>query len=486
MESLGGDPVGKLAQVYEVARNALEYRAEHLVRRAAIERILKRHMLFETDAERLTEKLLQELKWAKYVGGSEKEAGIIGEITTTLAGYLKALKSVRVERDWLVGVASAEVEEKLNPNTDYHVFTGFAYAVLKKQVVLAEGKNADLLLFVAVDKTYSQSDDQQIAYHLLKSIRKEMAKHDKEFSDDSAIEEAYKYFKTANSEPALNTISVFVRKQMGPLVLIRDMYFAAPEKFAQVMAEESEFKNEARQVLSAQLKLLQSRMNTASKRSLIYVFSTKMLFGLLLEIPVERWLRGQVEYLALAVNTLFPVFAMWLLTANIRLPDQQAQDKIVSTAWRIVDTDLETLEKFKPRGTTPPSIKETIFYGIYFALFMMIFAFIFWVLNKLGFSVIGMTIFIFFLSVVSFFAFRIRQTALSYSYKPSARWTSTVSEMLLLPIVVVGGYLSRGVSKLNFLVFVFDFVLEAPFKVILRVMDSWFQFLSAKKDEVVG
>ena len=34
-----------LARVYERARNALEYRADHLVRRAAIERIIKRRII---------------------------------------------------------------------------------------------------------------------------------------------------------------------------------------------------------------------------------------------------------------------------------------------------------------------------------------------------------------------------------------------------------------------------------------------------------
>ena len=41
--------VSALASLYEKARNAVEFRAEHLVRRAAIERILKRRiMLGET------------------------------------------------------------------------------------------------------------------------------------------------------------------------------------------------------------------------------------------------------------------------------------------------------------------------------------------------------------------------------------------------------------------------------------------------------
>ena len=56
----------------------------------------------------------------------------------------------------------------------------------------------------------------------------------------------------------------------------------------------------------------------------------------------------------------------------------------------------------------------------------------------------------------------------------------------MLPIVVVGGYLSRGISYLNVIAFVFDFILEAPIKILLRFLDHWAQFLSLKRDEVVG
>jgi hypothetical protein len=55
--------------------------------------------------------------------------------------------------------------------------------------------------------------------------------------------------------------------------------------------------------------------------------------------------------------------------------------------------------------------------------------------------------------------------------------------MVSLPILTIGSYLSQGLSKLNFLGFVFDFILEAPFKLILGFVDDWVQFLSVKKEE---
>jgi len=132
-----------------------------------------------------------------------------------------------------------------------------------------------------------------------------------------------------------------------------------------------------------------------------------------------------------------------------------------------------------------------------------VFAGIIVTLVRSGFSLVSSVIFLFFVTVVSFFAYRIRQTAKIYTVKSGRGLGSSLGDMLMLPIVTVGSWLSRGVAKLNFLVFVFDFVLEAPFKMIflvfvfdfvleapfkmiLRVMDNWFDFLSRKRDEVVG
>jgi len=82
-----GGPIDHIARVYEVARNALEYRAEHLVRRAAIERILKRQLVFESDTRRLSESLLLELKWAKYVTWESSRPAVVEEIKKIFDKY---------------------------------------------------------------------------------------------------------------------------------------------------------------------------------------------------------------------------------------------------------------------------------------------------------------------------------------------------------------------------------------------------------------
>ncbi len=66
--------VSILARIYEKARNAVEFRAEHLVRRAAIERILKRRIMLNGSSESIAENLVLELLWAKYL-----DSGLIGD-----------------------------------------------------------------------------------------------------------------------------------------------------------------------------------------------------------------------------------------------------------------------------------------------------------------------------------------------------------------------------------------------------------------------
>ena len=477
----GSNPVGRIARVYEIARNALEFRADHLVRRAAIERILRRQVMFEKDPERLTAALLQELNWARYVGETEVVAKTRKEIELVMAKFLLYGREAKVDREWLLGLISAEIEEQLNPNSDYHKFTYFAFHVFKSRVKLTGVENLDLVLWVAIDRVFSQADEPQVAYHLEKLMGSEL-------TGTALVEQASKLYLQATKSPVLNKISVFVRKQMGPLVLLRDVYFVSPKDFSKLFEDKNLFESKTKEVLKDQLSLIKGRMNRATVRSLIYVFLTKMVLGILVEVPLEIFFRGGFSKLTLGINLLFPVVVMWLLTANIKLPKKDDQDRIVArTTEMIWDFDKTPSEQEILLRISKPSLPMSIlFYVFYGLLFVTIFAGITLTLRAVGFGLVSWIIFNFFLCVVSFFTYRIRQSAQMYAYRPRVRERSTWGEMLMLPIVVVGGWVSVGVSRLNFLVFVFDFILEAPFKLILRFLDEWSQFLSLKRDEVVG
>ena len=456
-----------LARVYEKARNALEYRADHLVRRAAIERILKRRIILDKNPKSVTSHLLTELKWARYLAFTEVDQNLFSNLEKILQKYIgKTYDSI--PEVWISKIASAEIEDVLNLNTDYHDFTLLTFQVIKQKVKIKD-ENIELLIYYAVDKVYGQSDEEQIAYHILK------------------LGADWNLFNLAKNHKDTSRIIKFVRRQMPPLILLRDMYFYSPSEFKKTISDEAKFKKSAGEVLENQLNQMSGRIQTASIRSIIYVFLTKMVIAMGLEIPFEILVYGSLSKIPLIINIVFPPVLMWTTTLQNHLPDDSEKENLIKRTYFIFnnfdklkdETDILT-DKIEEKTSTIYNIFSTI----YIIIFLGIFGLIYFVLGKVGFSFASKLVFIFFLTIIAFFAYRISQIAKVYSWKSGAE-RSSFGDIVSVPILSIGSRLSRGISKLNFLAFAFDFILEAPFKIILGFLDSWVQFLSLKKEEEI-
>ncbi len=470
--------VETLAKAYETARNALEYRAENLVRRAAIERILKRLMLLYRDPREVAENLLTELKWARYLDRSQSDPSKKLKLSTILNKYI-SYRGV-IPGDWIVKIASAEIEELFSLNKDYTQFTFFTFQAIKQKVHIND-PNLDLLLYFAVDKIYAGSDPEQIAYHIISLAGPVI--------DNAKIEEGWQLFNLARESKTVLRLNKFVRRQMPPLVLLRDIYFYSPSDFKNLLNDREKFISQASTVLDNQLELMSGKISTAGIRSIIYVFLTKMVLAFGVEAPLETLIYGQISVLALSINLIFPPLLMWAVTSQIRVPSPKDREALVQRTWYV----LEDFDKLSSEEDTlgekesenRDNLTYIVFSVIYAAVFAGIFILIYYLLGLIGFKFFNKVIFVFFLTIIAFFAYRISQIAKVYLWKSQGRENSSLTDMILLPILTIGSFLSQGLTRLNFLGFVFDFILEAPFKIILGFVDDWVQFLSVKKEQQV-
>jgi len=471
--------VETLARVYEKARNALEYRADNLVRRAAIERILKRRMLLSKDPKSLADNLLTELKWAKYLSLEEIKNVDKTDLERVLSKYISFLHS-EVPWEWVIKIASAEIEELINLNTDYRQFTFFAFQTIKQKVRLAD-QNLDLLVYFAVDKVYADCDDEQIAYHLLKLAGEPVTQE--------IFNETWKLFTLAKTHKDLPRIIKFVRRQMPPLILLRDIYFYEPDAFRECLSTPEKFKKKAEEVLTIQLQQMSKKISTAGARSVFYVFLTKMILAVGVEVPFEVFFFGHLNKLPLILNLIFPPFLMWMTTMQIHLPNKKERASLIERTWYILQNfdQLKEEEDVLREAETEKShsLAYKVFSILYAMIFIGVFAAIFMILGKIGYTFSSEIVFIFFLSVIAFFAYRISQIAKIYLWRGVGKENSSLFSMISLPILTIGSRLSVGLSKLNFLAFAFDFILEAPFKLILGFVDDWVSFLSVKKEEQI-
>lgn len=469
--------VETLARVYERARNALEYRADNLVRRAAIERILKRIIMLNKNPDVVTNELLTELTWAKYLSHEELKSVNKNTLTQTVNKYIGYLGHT-VPHDWVIKIASSEIEELFNLNPDYKQFTFFAFQIIKQKINMTD-ENLELIIYYAIDKVYAGSDDEQIAYHILKLAGENVTQE--------KLDEAWKLFNIAKNHKLLSKITKFVRRQMPPLVLLRDIYFYSPSEFKQIVDNHDKFFKISAEALGIQLEQMSGRISTAGVRSIIYVFLTKMILAFGVEVPFEIFFYGHIGVLPLVLNLIFPPVLMWLTTMQIHIPSKKERAALIDRTWFILQNfDLLKEEE----GNLTDNVTEkghgvgyNIFLSLYWIFFAGVFISIFLTLGEIGYTFFSKVIFIFFLTIIAFFAYRITQVAKIYSWRGTKAERSTLMDMISLPILAIGSRLSRGLAKLNFLAFAFDFILEAPFKIILGFVDDWVQFLSIRKDE---
>ena len=122
---------------------------------------------------------------------------------------------------------------------------------------------------------------------------------------------------------------------------------------------------------------------------------------------------------------------------------------------------------------------------LYGFIFLLSFGVVILILNRLNFNIMSIALFTFFLTLVTYFGLRIRFTAKNWAVTSDRERTIYfLGNILIMPIVEVGRWLSHKFDSVNVLVFIMDFIIETPFKVLLNVFDSFLSFLKDKREEM--
>ena len=115
----------------------------------------------------------------------------------------------------------------------------------------------------------------------------------------------------------------------------------------------------------------------------------------------------------------------------------------------------------------------------------MTFFLIYQILTFLNFNLVSQAIFVFFISVVSFFSYRVREVANEYRLIEKTSIIGPIVDFFFMPILYLGKFLSTEVARFNFFILLFDFIIEAPYKLIIQIIEEWIAFVKQRKEEIV-
>jgi hypothetical protein len=216
-----------------------------------------------------------------------------------------------------------------------------------------------------------------------------------------------------------------------------------------------------------------------------FIAITKILIGVAVEIPYDLIRHGEIVWRPLVLNIMFPPLYMATLGLGIRPPSRKNIDMIEDAVENILyETKKPPIRYRLKRRVSSPAL-NSLFNFLYTITFVLWMALLAWILNKLGFNIVSGVIFFLFLSTVSFFGFRLTQTAREYEMIEARRGTlGLIADFFYTPFIRIGHWLSDSYSRLNVVTRVLDIMIEMPLKTVLRFMQQWVGFLRDKQEEM--
>lgn len=495
--------VSLAAFVYEKMRNAIEYREDHLIRRASIERILKRRLILNQNGKDIAEPLIKEMLWARYLENNTIPEEKIAEIQETIDKYAYLRNEFTVGRPskeqkelttWILDVVSCEIEERLCPDPRREAFTNYVYQILRPSITLADPSvNSDVQIYIAVERAFAKSDDPLIRYHLLRLLLPELITGDWTTAEKllPKFSEIYKQIERDITYEKGDVLRRFVKKQGAPFLILRDLFETYTKEIKSILTSEERLKFKVDEMCRRRYQETQSKLRRAGVRSFIYIVLTKVVFAVGLEVPYDLHLYNQIAYLPVAINVLFPPTFMIAIILSTSVPGNDNTKRILSRVRQIVSENPDVEDPDRAKVTLGRKIKvqsgamSLAFSVIYLLGFLASFGFIVYILSLLEFNVVSQGVFIVFLTLVTFFGYRIRQISKEYLVEARDGVLSPVVDFFMLPLLRVGQWLSGEIAKINIIIFFFDFIIEAPFKAIFEVIEEWIHFVRIKKEEMV-
>lgn len=495
------DTVAAAASAYEAVRNTLEYDDEHLMRRNAIRRILRRRI--EEEASRpLASDSLRELIWARYLPNKKVPEAMIGTIAAVFEKYRPLFAAARADKrrseflfDWILDVVSTEVEYVLEPPVVDEALASIAYRELKKRMVWANPQVAeedrDLQLYAAVHRAIVRSNLPTLRFRLFTLYYPAWPKAQ---PGDAVVQDVAAQLLTVVDaierqlrHKAADQMYRVARQHSVVFHVFRDAASEEGNEFAEALE-----RGDMDAVDKAVTKMTERRYDRFRKRlfrsvlrAVLFLFVTKMFLALVVEFPYEQVVLKETNLTPLLVNIFVPPLILALVGTSVRIPEKRNTKKILDEVHAILGTGKDFSVVLKPVGAWARGAGGIAFRLVYALLSVGTIGALAWGMSQFGFNKLSVTIFVFFLSLVLFMGLKIRAgTKDLVIVETGGGPIGVLADILFLPIVRAGRWLSLRIPKVNVFLFFFDFLVEAPFKAAIRLFESWIAFMREKKEEI--
>jgi len=500
----------RVAAFYEQIRTIVEWKEEHLMRRAAIIRKLKRRFLdlelnnFSQE-ESMAESLVLELIRGGHFSNDKIEESLITDVEKVINKYIFILKNSpenKIDKTelqfygWLLEIAACEIEEVLAPPLKETALMNYMFELMKERIKvnknvyesgLLEKGDEDVQIYIALQQALFKLDNPIISYNLIKYKYPQWNKADQDLMFKVA-QNACKIYRDIEKD-LLNPLSkkfyAICEKYDTPYLLLGDILSQGkPKEITKQISEPPVLEGLIRDAYSKRLFSLKNRIWRAAFYSTISIFITKILSLLILEILLSKITTEQLSIATLIADIFIPTVLMFTLVATIKPPSDKNLNLVIMETMKIVykkeKTDIYEI-KIRKKGI----VTKTIISFIYILSGFISFGLTYSIFKFLNFPISSIIINIVFIALILFAGMAIRRRAqeLSVEEEPEG-FLSFLSDVFFLPMQGFGRWLSNKWKKYNAITAFFNVLIDMPFSVFIEFLEKWRYFIKERKEEI--
>ena len=500
----------RVAAFYEQIRTIVDWKEEHLMRRAAIIRKLKRKF-FDLEMNNfmgtgdVAESLVLELIRGGHFPNDKIEDSKIGDVQKIFDKYIFILKNNPENKEgkagirfynWLIEVAACEIEDTLAPAIKEMALIDYMFLAMKKKIKVSEKiyeagllkkEETDVQIYIAVCQSLFKLDSAIISYNLLKYKYPQWQKASEQLVSQIS-QNSFKIWQETEKDlanPLGNKFYNICEKYDTPYLLVGDILSANNGETAREIADPAVLESMIKEAYSKRLATLKTRISRAAVYSTISIFITKVLSLVLLEVLIEEAIGGKLNPATLIADVLIPTVLMFLMVAFIKRPSKKNLNIVIMETMKVVykkdATDIYEIKMRRKRGV---SVRFVLSLMYVFSAFVT-FGAIYWVFTSFNFPITSIAIDIIFIAVILFAGTAVAKRAQELTMEDEKEgFLGFLSDVFFLPVQGLGRWISNKWKKYNAITAFFNALIDMPFSAFVEFIERWRNFIKERKEDM--
>jgi hypothetical protein len=474
-----------ITKTYEQLRNASENSDEILLLQRAIRRFYKRLLITPKKFSASGTELISELTMAGYLKNdtvakatAEKISQQAGEFFILRKALSKTVSGDKLNH-YTIDILAVKIEALLNNHGRELALSNLAYnyfikAIDPDKLFGHKPVSYEAMLLAATQKAVLRYDDSIVRHNLI-------VRYGISTSDVAAYQRFNKQIDAMFDSHDSDSLLHFIDRRSA---VFRVMYRQLDDSdLTTLLTKQDSFLNAFGTATQKSYQAISKSVNKGVWRSIVFLIITKFLLGIAIEAPYDILTVGLVVWGPLIINLLFPPIYMFILRLTLIMPGQINAQELSREISRILYNDEIDPAYFRSEVTSAGFGK--IYQTVYTLVILVVAIAVGYYLWTIGFMWVQLAIFYVFVSAASFLGFRLSRWIREIeTIDGHQSIVTTTRDLLYMPFVAIGRWVSEKYAKINIVSRVLDVVVELPLKTLLRWIRQWNNFLSAKKDEL--